>query len=160
LTATGGAICGGPSWVGFAETDSASPHDHQESIVTRVLLLVVFAVLSTSCAVQVTSGDISRPRHSPATSLARHVTRPPRHSPATSLAPHATLIDDDLVATLKRRNVTVISTLAREEAMSARADDPVYVDRPFFKRGLSAERLVLLKTAKRDEQRNARSRPC
>jgi hypothetical protein len=102
-----------------------------------VLLLVVFAVLSTSCAVQVTS-------------LARHVTRPPRHSPA-----HATLIDDDLVATLKRRNVTVISTLAREEAMSARADDPVYVDRPFFKRGLSAERPVLLKTAKRDEQRNA-----
>jgi imidazolonepropionase-like amidohydrolase len=64
------------------------------------------------------------------------------------------VIDDDFIATLKRRNVTVISTLAREEAMFAFADAPAYLDTPFFQRGLSAERLAQLRTTKRDEQRN------
>jgi imidazolonepropionase-like amidohydrolase len=64
------------------------------------------------------------------------------------------VIDDDFVATLKQRDVTVISALAREEAMFAFADEPAYIDTAFFKRGLSAERLALLKTVKRDEQRN------
>jgi imidazolonepropionase-like amidohydrolase len=65
-----------------------------------------------------------------------------------------TVLDDDFIATLKRRNVTVISTLAREEAMFVFADEPAFIDTPFFQKGLSAERLALLKTVKRDEQRS------
>ncbi len=64
------------------------------------------------------------------------------------------VIDDDFIATLKSRNVTVISTLAREEAMFGFADLPAYFETPFFQRGLSAERLALLRTSKREEQRN------
>jgi len=64
-----------------------------------------------------------------------------------------TMIEDDFIARLKSRNVTVISTLAREEAMFGFADAPAYIDTPFFRQGLSAERLALLKTIKRDEQR-------
>jgi imidazolonepropionase-like amidohydrolase len=63
------------------------------------------------------------------------------------------VIEDDFIAKLKARNVTVISTLAREEAMFAFADQPAFIDTPFFRKGLSAERLALLRTKKRDEQR-------
>ena len=61
-------------------------------------------------------------------------------------------IDDGFVAVLKRRNVTVISTLAREEAMFVFGEAPAFVDDPFFQKGLSPERLALLKSKKRDEQ--------
>jgi imidazolonepropionase-like amidohydrolase len=64
------------------------------------------------------------------------------------------VIEDDFIAKLKARNVTVISTLAREEAMFAFADEPAFIDTPFFQKGLSAERLAQLRTRKRDEQRN------
>jgi imidazolonepropionase-like amidohydrolase len=61
-------------------------------------------------------------------------------------------IDGEFIATLKRRNVSVISTLAREEAMFVYGDAPAWIDDPFFRKGLSAERLAILKTAKREEQ--------
>jgi imidazolonepropionase-like amidohydrolase len=61
-------------------------------------------------------------------------------------------MDADFVSTLKRRNVSVISTLAREEALFVFGEAPAWIDDPFFRKGLSAERLALLKTRKRDEQ--------
>ena len=61
-------------------------------------------------------------------------------------------MDADFIALLKRRNVSVISTLAREEAMFVYADAPSWLDDPFFRKGLAPERLVILKTSKRDEQ--------
>ena len=61
-------------------------------------------------------------------------------------------IDTAFIATLKRRNVAVISTLMREEAMFAYGDAPAWIDDPFFRKGLSAERLAVLKTKKREEQ--------
>ena len=64
------------------------------------------------------------------------------------------VIEDDFIAKLKSRNVTVISTLAREEAMFVYADQPAFVDTPFFQKGLSADRLALLRTKKRDEEAN------
>ena len=64
------------------------------------------------------------------------------------------VIDDDFVAKLKDRGVTVISTLAREEAMFVYADQPASIDTPFFQKGLSPERLALLRTKKRDEEKN------
>jgi imidazolonepropionase-like amidohydrolase len=64
------------------------------------------------------------------------------------------VIEDDFIAKLKARNVTVISTLAREEAMFVFADGPAFIDTPFFQKGLSAERLAQLRTRKREEQKN------
>jgi imidazolonepropionase-like amidohydrolase len=61
-------------------------------------------------------------------------------------------IDADFIATLKRRNVSVISTLAREEGMFVYGEAPAWIDDPFFRKGLSAERLAILKTKKREEQ--------
>jgi imidazolonepropionase-like amidohydrolase len=69
------------------------------------------------------------------------------------------VIPDDFIATLKARNVSVISTLAREEAMFVFGDSPGFTDNPFFQKGLTPERLALLKTKKRDEQVNDPDRP-
>ena len=63
-------------------------------------------------------------------------------------------IPDDFIAILKARNVSVISTLAREEAMFVFGESPGFTDNPFFQKGLTPERLGLLKTKKRDEQAN------
>jgi imidazolonepropionase-like amidohydrolase len=61
-------------------------------------------------------------------------------------------LDADFIATLKRRNVTVISTLAREEGMFVYGEAPAWIEEPFFRKGLSAERFAILKTSKREEQ--------
>jgi imidazolonepropionase-like amidohydrolase len=61
-------------------------------------------------------------------------------------------LDADFIATLKRRNVTVISTLAREEGMFGYGEAPAWIEEPFFRKGLSAERFAILKTKKREEQ--------
>ena len=61
-------------------------------------------------------------------------------------------IDNDFIATLKRRNVSVISTLAREEGMFVYGEAPVWIEDSFFRKGLSPERFEILKTKKRDEQ--------
>jgi imidazolonepropionase-like amidohydrolase len=63
------------------------------------------------------------------------------------------VIDDAFIATLKARHVSVISTLAREEAMFVFADLPAYLDTPLYKKGISPERLALLRTKKHEEQR-------
>src|SRR5262245_46230577 len=68
-------------------------------------------------------------------------------------------LPDDFIATLKARNVSVISTLAREEAMFVFGDSPGFTDNPFFQRGLTPERLALLRTKKREEQANDPARP-
>jgi imidazolonepropionase-like amidohydrolase len=68
-------------------------------------------------------------------------------------------IPDDFIAILKARNVSVISTLAREEAMFVFGESPGFTDNPFFQKGLTPERLELLKTKKRDEQANDPARP-
>jgi imidazolonepropionase-like amidohydrolase len=68
-------------------------------------------------------------------------------------------IPDDFIAALKQRNVSVISTLAREEAMFVFGDSPGFTDNPFFQKGLTPERLALLKTKTRDEQANDPARP-
>ena len=63
-------------------------------------------------------------------------------------------LDADFIATLKRRNVSVISTLSREEGLFVYGEAPAWIDDSFFRKGLSAERLTLLKTKKREEQAN------
>ena len=61
------------------------------------------------------------------------------------------VIDDEFIATLKRRNVSVISTLAREEAMFVYGDSPAWISDPFFLKGLRGEQASGL-AAKRAQQ--------
>jgi imidazolonepropionase-like amidohydrolase len=61
-------------------------------------------------------------------------------------------VEDSFIAEMKRRNVTLISTLAREEGMFVYGESPSFLDDPFFQKGLSADRLQILKTKKRAEQ--------
>jgi imidazolonepropionase-like amidohydrolase len=61
-------------------------------------------------------------------------------------------VDADFIAKLKARNVTLISTLAREEGMFVFGDGPGFTDNPFFQKGLTPERLALLKTKKVEVQ--------
>jgi imidazolonepropionase-like amidohydrolase len=71
-------------------------------------------------------------------------------------------IPDDFIATLKEKNVSVISTLAREEALfvfGEGANGPAFTDNPFFQKGLTPERLALLKSKHREEQANDPARP-
>jgi imidazolonepropionase-like amidohydrolase len=69
------------------------------------------------------------------------------------------VIPDDFMAVLKSRKVAVIPTLAREEAMFVFGEGPGFTDNPFFQKGLTPERLALLKSKKRDEQANDPDRP-
>jgi len=55
--------------------------------------------------------------------------------------------------------VSVISTLAREEALFVFGDGPGFTDNPFFQKGLTPERLALLKTKVRADQANDPDRP-
>lgn len=71
-------------------------------------------------------------------------------------------IPDEFIATLKANNVSVISTLAREEALFVFGDGPngpTFTDNPFFQKALSAERLALLKSSKREEQAKDPAKP-
>ena len=64
-------------------------------------------------------------------------------------------IPDEFIATLKQKNVSVISTLAREEAMFTFGDGPngpAFINEPLFQNALSPERLVALRTTKHAEQ--------
>ena len=62
-------------------------------------------------------------------------------------------IPDDFLATLKAKNVSVISTLAREEGMFVYGGGPGgYNDDPFFKKALTPQRLAVLNSTKREEQ--------
>src|SRR5262245_38181650 len=71
-------------------------------------------------------------------------------------------IPDDFIATLKQKNVSVISTLAREEGLFIYGNGPngaPFSDNPFFTKGLTSQQMAELKTKKRDEQVNDPGRP-
>jgi len=71
-------------------------------------------------------------------------------------------IPDDFIAKLKEKNVSVISTLAREEALFVFGEGPngaPFSDNPFFTKGLTPQQMAELKTKKRDEQVNDPARP-
>ena len=61
------------------------------------------------------------------------------------------VLDDDFIATLKQRNVSVISTLAREESMFVYGDSPAWLEEPFFRKGLRGDQTAKL-AQKREEQ--------
>ncbi len=63
-------------------------------------------------------------------------------------------LDGEFVATLKRRNVSVIPTLAREELLFAYGQSPAWLEDPFFRRGLRGDQPAGL-TAKIEQQAKA-----
>jgi imidazolonepropionase-like amidohydrolase len=71
-------------------------------------------------------------------------------------------IPDDFITTLKEKDVAVVSTLAREEALFVYGEGPngpPRTDNPFFQKGLTPERLTLLKSKHREDQANDAARP-
>jgi imidazolonepropionase-like amidohydrolase len=61
-------------------------------------------------------------------------------------------VDSDFIALLKERNVSLIPTLIRDELLFAYGDAPGWIDDPFFRKFVPAERLALLKTKIREDQ--------
>jgi imidazolonepropionase-like amidohydrolase len=61
-------------------------------------------------------------------------------------------VDNEFIALLKRRNVSVIPTLVRDELLFAYGDAPPWIDEPFFLKFVPAERLSVLKTKIREQQ--------
>ena len=61
-------------------------------------------------------------------------------------------VDLEFVALLKRRNVTLIPTLVRDEGLFVYGDAPAWVDNPFFQKFVPPERLDVLKTKIREQQ--------
>lgn len=65
----------------------------------------------------------------------------------------------DFLARLKDRNITVISTLAREEGMFAYGNDgPGFTDNPFFTKAVPPERLDVLKGKIHEQQAKMKGR--
>jgi imidazolonepropionase-like amidohydrolase len=48
-------------------------------------------------------------------------------------------LDEGFIATLKRRNVSVVPTLAREQSMFVYGESPSWLDDPFFRKGLRGD---------------------
>ncbi|HEY6365997.1 MAG TPA: amidohydrolase family protein [Candidatus Binatia bacterium] len=61
-------------------------------------------------------------------------------------------VDSELIAMLKKRNVSLTPTLVRDELLFAYGDAPAWIDDPFFLKFVPPERLAVLKTKIRDEQ--------
>jgi imidazolonepropionase-like amidohydrolase len=62
-------------------------------------------------------------------------------------------VDTDFITMLKQRNVSLIPTLTRDEFSFAYGDAPAWIDDPFFLKFVPSERLAVLKTKIRDEQK-------
>jgi imidazolonepropionase-like amidohydrolase len=61
-------------------------------------------------------------------------------------------VDDEFIALLKRRNVSLIPTLVRDELLFAYGDAPAWIDDPFFLKFVPPDRLTVLKTKIREQQ--------
>jgi imidazolonepropionase-like amidohydrolase len=61
-------------------------------------------------------------------------------------------VDSEFITLAKKRNVSLIPTLARDELLFVYGDSPAWIDDPFFLKFVPPERLAVLKTKIRDEQ--------
>jgi len=61
-------------------------------------------------------------------------------------------VDSELIAMLRKRNVSLTPTLVRDELLFAYGAAPSWIDDPFFLKFVPLERLTVLKTRIRDEQ--------
>jgi hypothetical protein len=54
-------------------------------------------------------------------------------------------VDSEVIAMLKKRNVSLTPTLVRDELLFAYGDAPAWIDDPFFLKFVPPERLAVLK---------------
>jgi imidazolonepropionase-like amidohydrolase len=63
-------------------------------------------------------------------------------------------VESDFLVTLRRRNVTVIPTLVREQSVYIFGESPAWLDDSFFLKGVTPQRVQALKTKIRESQAN------
>lgn len=61
-------------------------------------------------------------------------------------------VDSEFIAMLKRRNVTLIPTLVRDEGLFVYGEAPAWIDDPSFQKFVPPERLAILKSKIREQQ--------
>lgn len=61
-------------------------------------------------------------------------------------------VDAEFIALVKRRNVTLIPTMVRDQGLFVYAEMPAWIDDPYFLKFVPAERLAILKTKISEQQ--------
>ncbi len=67
-------------------------------------------------------------------------------------------VDDELIALLKKNNVTAVATLSREKSTFIYADSPPWLDDPFFKQSTTAEVIQEVRTRLKARQAKDKER--
>ena len=67
-------------------------------------------------------------------------------------------VDDELIALLKKNNVTAVATLSREKSTFIYADSPPWLDDPFFKQSTTAEVIQAVRTRLKARQAKDKER--
>jgi imidazolonepropionase-like amidohydrolase len=68
-------------------------------------------------------------------------------------------VDADFIALMKKHNVALIPTLTRDEGLIAYAHSPAWIEEEFFRKSVPPERMEVLKTKVRDQQRKSKQTP-
>lgn len=68
-------------------------------------------------------------------------------------------VDADFIALLRKHDITLIPTLARDEGIVTYGDLPAWLDDPYFLKSVPPDRLAVLRTRIRDEQAKHPQRP-
>ena len=63
-------------------------------------------------------------------------------------------VDDELIALLKKNNVTAVATLTREQSTFVYADKPAWLNDPFFKKSTTPEVIEAVRTQFNETQKN------
>jgi imidazolonepropionase-like amidohydrolase len=68
-------------------------------------------------------------------------------------------VDAGFIALMKQRNITLIPTLTRDEGLIAYAHTPPWIEEEFFRKSVPPERMEVLRTKVRDQQRKSKQTP-
>jgi imidazolonepropionase-like amidohydrolase len=63
-------------------------------------------------------------------------------------------VDADFIALLKKRNVSLIPTLTRDEGLIAYAHSPAWIEEAYFRKSVPPERMEVLRHKVKEEQLN------
>ena len=68
-------------------------------------------------------------------------------------------VDAEFIALMKKRNVTLIATLTRDEGLVAYAHSPAWIEEAYFRKSVPPERMELLRTKVKEEQLKSKQTP-
>lgn len=68
-------------------------------------------------------------------------------------------VDADFIALVKKRNVSLIATLARDEGLVAYAESPAWIEESYFRKSVPTDRMEVLRHQVKQEQLNDPNRP-